>query len=106
MAKKGKHPVWTCPEWMEPLRGYLEGIGGGRTLEQLMNEHEQNLFNNAPGAAMVMIVKSAVCMFERMVADGVEITLPEGHKVFKRTDGGKETIEWPDGVRISGGKLV
>lgn len=54
---------WKMPGWMEWYRPYIQNTGGN-SVEDLMNEHDANMFNNAPLAALCIAVKSQVAMLE------------------------------------------
>ena len=62
---------WTMPEWMEKYRAGMEDYLGGRTIEELVNNTSQNLFNNAPGAAYCIAGKTVVAIFECLHREGL-----------------------------------
>ncbi len=63
--------TWQCPDWLEKYRKHLESIHGGRTLEQLMNEHGQNMFNNPIGASFCISCINAVNILTRLHNEGM-----------------------------------
>ena len=55
-------PKWTMPEWMQPYRDDF--------IEELMNDTDSNMFNNAIRAALCIAVKSQVSLLEKLHAEG------------------------------------
>lgn len=50
---------WTMPEWMKPYRELIRNTGGN-TIEEIMNNHDADIFTNAPLAMICVAVKSQV----------------------------------------------
>ncbi len=56
---------WVMPEWMERYR-YEIGNTGGNSVEDLMNDHGSNLFNNSIKCLLISSVSSQVNLLERL----------------------------------------
>ncbi len=61
---------WVMPDWMEKYREAMESFLGGRTMEQLNNNREQNLWNNAPGAAFCIAAHAVTAIFTKLHDEG------------------------------------
>jgi len=64
-----KHKKWTMPKWMEPYRKFINNTGGN-SVEDLMNNHRDTVFNNAPLAILCVAVKSEVALLETLHKEG------------------------------------
>jgi hypothetical protein len=60
---------WTMPEWMEPYRDLFYSTGGN-SIEDLMNDHDTNTFNNQIRWVIIVGVRCQVALLERLHADG------------------------------------
>jgi hypothetical protein len=60
---------WVMPDWMEPFRELIHSTGGN-PVEELMNDHDANAFNNVPRAMVCVAVKSQVGLLETLYACG------------------------------------
>ena len=69
MPKK-EQPKWVMPEWMEKYRDLI-GNTGGNSVEQLMNNHSANLFNNSPLVVLICSVDSQVNLLARLHKEGM-----------------------------------
>ena len=69
MTKRVQHAEWTMPEWMEPYRNVITNTGGN-PIEDLMNDHDSNMFNNAVRAALCIAVASQVSLLEKLHNEG------------------------------------
>ena len=61
---------WKCPKW---LKKYEELITdkGGNSVEELMNNHDANVFTNAPLALICVAVKSQVSLLTSLHEEGI-----------------------------------
>ena len=64
-----EHKTWVMPTWMEDFRSFLDRIGGGNPVEDLMNDHDSTTFNNAVRALLCCSMKSVVHMLETIHHD-------------------------------------
>jgi len=53
------------PEWMESFRGFITNTGGN-SVEDLVNDTESNMFNNAIRAALCIAVQSQVALLTEL----------------------------------------
>lgn len=78
MAQKTKPPVWKMPAHLERFRDMVNNTGGN-SIEELMNDHSSDVFNNAPRALLCVAVKSQIALLERLYKEGClrdTLTLP------------------------------
>lgn len=66
---KAKHKVWVMPKWMEQYRDMFQNTGGN-TIEELMNDHETNGFNNVILSALIISVSSQISLLRKMGKEG------------------------------------
>ena len=62
--------TWTMPEWMEPYRELFQNTGGN-PIEELMNDHHTNGFNNSIRSALIISVDAQVTLLHRMRHHGM-----------------------------------
>lgn len=60
---------WTMPKWMEKYRGLIFNTGGN-PIEDLMNDHETNIFNNSVRAMLCISVKGQIDILESLHSKG------------------------------------
>lgn len=65
-----EHPPWTMPPWMEKYRAHFTNTGGN-SLEDLLNDHDSNQFNNVIRAGLIVSVGSQVGLLHRLKAAGL-----------------------------------
>lgn len=72
-AKKNDRPVWVMPKWMEPYREFIDrsGATGGNAVEDLLNDHDTNSFNNHIRAALIVATSCVVRSLELMHEAGL-----------------------------------
>lgn len=58
------------PAWMESFRDKIVNTGGN-SIEDLMNDHTTNAFNNVIRAGLIVAVKSQVSLLMRLHDDGM-----------------------------------
>lgn len=62
--------IWVMPEWMEPYRKLINNTGGD-TIENLMNDHTSNSFNNVIRAGLICCVDSQVRLLHTLRKEGI-----------------------------------
>jgi hypothetical protein len=62
--------VWKMPKWMEPYRDLFQNTGGN-SIEDLMNDHDTNGFNNVIRSALIVSVDSQITLLHRMARRGM-----------------------------------
>jgi hypothetical protein len=65
-----KTQTWTMPTWMEPWRGLFQNTGGN-SVEDLMNDHDTNGFDNSLRAALIISVSSQIDLLCRSAKRGL-----------------------------------
>jgi len=70
MVGNKKRETWVMPEWMEPFRKFI-GNTGGNPIEELMNDHESNAFNNVIRAGLIVSVDSQIILLHRLSIAGL-----------------------------------
>ena len=59
--------IWNMPPWMQKYRPHLERLGGGNTVEYLMNQGSKaTIFNNAPLALICAQMEAMVSMLHSL----------------------------------------
>lgn len=66
MTKTAKRAKWVMPSWMAPYREVLEESAYGLGVEDLMNDHGSDFFNNAYRAAVIVGLKEAIHTLMRL----------------------------------------
>jgi hypothetical protein len=61
---------WLMPEWMEPFRRFI-GNTGGNPIEELMNDHKTNSFNNIIRAGLIVSVDAQIALLHRLALAGL-----------------------------------
>lgn len=56
---------WKMPKWMKPYREMFCNTGGN-SIEELMNDQDSNMFNNAPRAALAIGIDGQVGLLTRL----------------------------------------
>lgn len=51
---------WKMPEWMEKYRKYIDKMGGGNPVEELMNDRTSTVSNNAIRALLICQIRACV----------------------------------------------
>jgi len=67
---------WVMPERLERFRGLIVNTGGN-SIEELMNDHKSNVFNNAPRALICVSVKSQIALLEKITHPN-DLGVPKG----------------------------
>jgi len=62
--------IWTMPRWMEPYRDLFQNTGGN-SIENLMNDHTTNGFNNSIRSALIISVDSQITLLYRLRNKGM-----------------------------------
>lgn len=75
MKEEAKTKRWKMPEWMEPYRECFQNTGGN-SVEELMNNHDANGFNNVILAGLIVSVDSQVTLLARLHSAGALPTDP------------------------------
>ena len=65
-----KDAEWKMPKWMKPYRDIICNTGGN-SIEELMNDHKTNAFNNVIRAALIVSVNSQVTLLHRLHENGL-----------------------------------
>ena len=68
---------WVMPEWMEDYRDLI-GNTGGSSVEELMNDHKTNGFNNVIRAGLIVSVDSQVALLTALHARGLLLARESG----------------------------
>jgi hypothetical protein len=62
---KRKKKAWTLPPYLEPFRQHILNTGGNE-LEDLVNDHDTTVFNNAPRAMCCACTKTQIALLIRL----------------------------------------
>lgn len=68
---KAKPKSWVMPDWMKPYRKALESYHGGSTVEELMNDNDTNIQNNAIRACFCVSMKTNVAVLAMLKEQGL-----------------------------------
>lgn len=69
-VERMKEKKWTMPKWMEPYREMINNTGGN-PIEELMNDHHTNGFNNVIRTALIISVDSQVALLTKLHNEGL-----------------------------------
>lgn len=70
MKKAAKeYEVWVMPAWMEPYRDQFQNTGGN-PIEELMNDHDVNMFSNSVRYLLMASVSAQVDLLFRLARRG------------------------------------
>lgn len=65
-----ENEVWVMPTWMEPYRDLFQNTGGN-PIEELMNDHDVNMFSNSVRYLLMASVSAQVDLLFRMARKGL-----------------------------------
>lgn len=74
MAEPATPTEFKLPDYLEPWRGEIEAECGGCSVEELLNDHVSNGFNNPLKCALISMADTKVRLLARMHKRG---ELPE-----------------------------
>lgn len=74
---------WTMPEWMEPYRELFCNTGGN-PIEDLMNDHDCNIFNNSVRVILIGAVDGQIGLLTRLKDRGMLSEPPAPSRRGKR----------------------